>query len=77
MEVIFHIFKIMKTVLGSTGLVLQMLKSMFCLFPAGQAAGENKVNCQLELSLAILTLLTLMVKIESQNNILNQNSSIF
>jgi hypothetical protein len=34
MEVVFKIFKIFKIVLGSTGLDLQMLQSMFCWFPA-------------------------------------------
>ena len=29
-EVVFQIFKILNIVLGSTGLVLQMLQSMFC-----------------------------------------------
>jgi hypothetical protein len=33
MEVVFQILKILKIILGSTGLVLQMLKSMFCRFP--------------------------------------------
>jgi hypothetical protein len=30
MEVVFQIFKILEIVLGSTGLYLQMLQSMFC-----------------------------------------------
>jgi hypothetical protein len=30
MEAVFQIFKILKMVLGSTGLVRQMLQSMFC-----------------------------------------------
>jgi hypothetical protein len=34
MEVVFRILKILKIVLGSTGLVLQMLQSMLYSFPA-------------------------------------------
>ena len=42
-EVVFQIFKFFKIVLGSIGLVLQMLQSMFCWFPAIKSSSSEVV----------------------------------